>query len=453
MITDFTKKTPDSKVNLSGNYTTKFSHSTFPLRFTIARDIYQLFLEEKKILRKAFVNPLKKYKGVFVKKAKCLVLGGEMFHVCCCAHISNLVVTDGLKKMYYAISSIRNAIRCGDKVELYIHDARSCIKVLEERVNGEKVDDPPDTTDWTNVEVFVKFLKAFYELTLKLSGSLYVTLNLFFEEILQVQVELNQMKNSTNELMSKMAESMQLKFDKYWGNFENINLLQYIASILDPRFKMDVVRNGFRYLYDPIEAENMIQKVENMMNSLYTFYKKFVVLSNSSNDQQASENVTTNASESSTITSFLIKLKFLSSEVISNDLDDYLADRKEKLVGNKDFDILDWWKRNDSKYLVVSLIAKDVLAVQMSTFVFESSFSIGGRILDPFRSSLSPKIFEVLICSKNWLTYEYVAPIVLRQYTDGIEELETSEQIKLDESCITNTGTKTTAAAATNTTF
>ena len=83
---------------------------------------------------------------------------------------------------------------------------------------------------------------------------------------------------------------------------------------------MDVVRNGFRYLYDPINAENMIKKVENMMTSLYTFYKKFVVLPNSSKDPEASKNSTTaNESGSSTSTSFLIKLNFLSSEVTSND--------------------------------------------------------------------------------------------------------------------------------------
>ncbi|XP_062098222.1 zinc finger BED domain-containing protein RICESLEEPER 1-like [Humulus lupulus] len=251
----------------------------------------------------------------------------------------------------------------------------------EERVNGEKVDGPPENTDWTNAEVFVKFLKAFYELTLKLSGSLYVTSNLFFQEILEVQVELNDIKSSTDELMSKMAGSMQLKFDKYWGNVGKINLLQYIASILDPRFKLDVVHNGFRYLYDPIQAEKMIKKVENMMTTLYAFYKDIVVPPSSSNDQQASESVTSNTSESSSSSSFLIKRRFILSEVTSNDLDDYYADRKEKLVEDTNFDVLDWWQRNGNKYPIVFHIARDVLAVQMSTVASESAFSARGQIL------------------------------------------------------------------------
>ncbi|KAF4348757.1 hypothetical protein F8388_021958 [Cannabis sativa] len=320
----------------------------------------------------------------------------------------------------------------------------------EERVNGEKLDGPPEASDWSNVEVFVNFLKSFYELTLKFSGSLYVTSNLFFQEILQVQVELNDMKASKDELISKMAASMQLKFNKYWGNIEKVNLLQYIASILDPRFKLDVVRNGFRYLYESIIAETMIKKVENMMTSLYGFYQNIIVLPNSSNDQQVTENITSksNASGNSSSTSFLIKLKFVSSEEITNDLDDYLNDRKEKLLENVDFDILDWWKRNSSKYPIVSRIARDVLAVQMSSVASESAFSTGGRILDPFRSSLSPKTVEALICSKNWLTCEYDAPVVLRQYMNEIEDLETSELVESEECITTSVGTDTTTSGA-----
>ncbi|XP_062099949.1 zinc finger BED domain-containing protein RICESLEEPER 2-like [Humulus lupulus] len=533
MITQFTKKTPDSEVNSSGTTTMKFSQNKvreliskyfiidelsfrhiegkgfrllvthffpnfdFLSRYTIARDIYQLFLEEKKKLRNEFVNrrlslhtdcwtsiqnisymcltahwiddnwkmqkriisfiqvpshkgdmvakeliiclnhwgitqlfsitvdnassndvALRKVKEYLSEKPNALVLGGEMFHMRCCAHILNLVVSDGLKEMSYAISSIRNAVRyvrssparlkrfkeaCKDvnveskallcldvvtrwnstymmleaalkfkKAFRYLEGDANYTKYFEkERVNGEKFDGPPDNIDWTNAEVFVKFLKAFYELTLKFSGSLYVTSNLFFQEILEVQVELNDMKSSTDELMSKMAGSMQLKFDKYWGNVEKINLLQYIASILDPRFKLDVVLNSFRYLYDPILAEKMIKKVENMMTTLYAFYKGTVMTPSSSNDQQASESVTSNASGSSSSSSFLIKRRFISSEVTSNDLDDYYADRKEKLVEATNFDILDWWQRNGNKYPIVSHIARDVLAIQMSTVASE----------------------------------------------------------------------------------
>ena len=51
----------------------------------------------------------------------------------------------------------------------------------------------------------------------------------------------------------------------------------------------------------------------------------------------------------------------------------------------------------------MSQLAYDVLAMPISTVAYESSFSTGGRILDPFRSSLSPMMVEVLVCAQNWL--------------------------------------------------
>ncbi|XP_062099804.1 zinc finger BED domain-containing protein RICESLEEPER 2-like [Humulus lupulus] len=502
MITQFTKKTLDYEVNSSGTTTMKFSQSKvreliskyfiidelpfrhiegkgfrllvtqffpnfdFPSRFTIARDIYQLFLEEKKKLRNEFVNrrlslttgcwtsiqnisymcptahwiddnwkmqkriisfiqvlshkgdmvakelisclnhwwitqlfsitvdnassndvALRKVKEYLSEKQNALVLGGEMFHMRSCAHILNLFVSDGLKEMSYVISSIRNAVR-------YVRSSPARLKRFKEACKDVNVESKAllcldVVTRWNStymmLEAALKFKKAFrylegdanytkYFEEERFSGSLYVTSNLFFQEILEVQIELNDMKSSTDELMSKMAGSMQLKFDKYWGNVEKINLLQYIASILDPRFKLDVVHNGFRCLYDPIRAKKMIKKVENMMTTLYAFYKGIVMPPSSSNDQQASESVTSNASGSSSSSSFLIKRRLISSEVTSNDLDDYYADRKEKLVEDTNFYILDWWQRNGNKYPIVSHIARDVLAVQMSTIASESAF-------------------------------------------------------------------------------
>ena len=44
----------------------------------------------------------------------------------------------------------------------------------------------PDNDDWENVRKLVFFLQNFYELTLKVSGSLHVTVNKFFEELCDI---------------------------------------------------------------------------------------------------------------------------------------------------------------------------------------------------------------------------------------------------------------------------
>ncbi|XP_072076244.1 uncharacterized protein [Arachis hypogaea] len=83
-----------------------------------------------------------------------------------------------------------------------------------------------------------------------------------------------------------------------------------------------------------------------------------------------------------------------------SDVERYLG---EDTVEDENFDILAWWKVNASKYRILSLIAHDVLGIPVSTVASESCFSTGGRVLDVFRSSLSPLMAEALICTQSWL--------------------------------------------------
>ena len=69
----------------------------------------------------------------------------------------------------------------------------------------------------------------------------------------------------------------------------------------------------------------------------------------------------------------------------------------------KGFDILRWWRGKTVKYYVLSCMARDILAIPVSTVSSESAFSTGGRVLNPYRSSLSPTTVEALICTQNWL--------------------------------------------------
>jgi hypothetical protein len=41
--------------------------------------------------------------------------------------------------------------------------------------------------------------------------------------------------------------------------------------------------------------------------------------------------------------------------------------------------------------------------MQVSTVASESAFSVGGCVLDPFRTRLDPTIVEALVCTKDWI--------------------------------------------------
>ena len=62
-----------------------------------------------------------------------------------------------------------------------------------------------------------------------------------------------------------------------------------------------------------------------------------------------------------------------------------------------------WWRVNKAKFSVLAEIARDVLAIPLTSVASESTFSTGGRIVDHFWSSLASKIAEALICCQNWL--------------------------------------------------
>jgi len=75
----------------------------------------------------------------------------------------------------------------------------------------------------------------------------------------------------------------------------------------------------------------------------------------------------------------------------------------------KTFDALMWWKINSSKFPVLAEVARDVFAIPITTVASESAFSTGGRVIDPFRSSLAPKTVETLIYTQNWLKSSWIS--------------------------------------------
>ncbi|KAL6659648.1 hypothetical protein ACP70R_002477 [Stipagrostis hirtigluma subsp. patula] len=100
-------------------------------------------------------------------------------------------------------------------------------------------------------------------------------------------------------------------------------------------------------------------------------------------------------------TQFAMHLEEIESRESDSELSRFLKDTCEK--NTEDFEILTWWKVHSNKYPILSKLAKDVLAVPVSTVASESAFSTGGRVISSFRSSLSPKMAEVLICAQSWL--------------------------------------------------
>ncbi|PWA58645.1 zinc finger, BED-type [Artemisia annua] len=89
----------------------------------------------------------------------------------------------------------------------------------------------PDEDDWSNARIF-------YDVTKKISGCKYVTSNMFVKDLVTMHAAISKMCRHADENKRKIALSMKAKYDKYWDNLDNMNVLLYVALVLDPRNKL-----------------------------------------------------------------------------------------------------------------------------------------------------------------------------------------------------------------------
>ncbi|CAN1221315.1 Zinc finger BED domain-containing protein RICESLEEPER 2 [Linum grandiflorum] len=119
---------------------------------------------------------------------------------------------------------------------------------------------------------------------------------------------------------------------------------------------------------------------------------------------------------------FFHELTLVASVGERAELEKYLTSEREEMEENgKPFDVLGWWKVNAFKCPILSEMANDILAVPISTVALESCFSTGGRVLDDFKSSLTPAIVEALICAEDWLRTSYASVPVEEGLEDQLE--------------------------------
>lgn len=50
------------------------------------------------------------------------------------------------------------------------------------------------------------------------------------------------------------------------------------------------------------------------------------------------------------------------------------------LIDGTEYDVLSWWKVSSPKFPVLSTVARDVFAMQVSSVASESAFSTSGRV-------------------------------------------------------------------------
>ena len=240
-------------------------------------------------------------------------------------------------------------------------------------------------------------------------GSTHVTSNSYFMQLYIIHYTINDECLSPDPILSAVSMNMKLKYKKYWEDMDNINFLIYFAFILDPRSKM----MALEFWLEKCNGHTWVKKIKEMVTGilkrLMDQYNKFHMRSsfvdvntNRSNDTYVDVPCGNSGDNETQFRSMFTKhVKQVNDLQCRSELDRYLHDRP--VLETNDFDILAWWKIHASTYPILAEIARDVLAIPISSVVSESAFSTSGRVLDSFRSSLSPITVEALICTQDWL--------------------------------------------------
>ncbi|KAK2403508.1 zinc finger BED domain-containing protein RICESLEEPER [Trifolium repens] len=222
--------------------------------------------------------------------------------------------------------------------------------------------------------------------------------------------------HKNDPILAKMAINMISKYSKYWGDVSKMNMLVFIAVIFYPRCKFQFVSWGLNKYYDKEVADSLDRKVKETLTRIFESYSRKGQEESVAQEVEGSESVP----PSNAISQFE-KAMSQDPNLSKNEVDVYLTEPREK--ANPDFDILNWWKVNSNKYPILGLIARDILAMPISTVASESAFSTGGRVLNNYRSSLTPHTIEALICAQNWLRSSPLS-VDIEEHLEDLEKLE-----------------------------
>ncbi|PWA35797.1 zinc finger, BED-type [Artemisia annua] len=148
-------------------------------------------------------------------------------------------------------------------------------KITKKRKKSDRVVGAPNEEDWENARFFMEYLKIFFNVTKKVSGSKYVTSSLFFGELVTMHATISRMCLQVDEKKRKMALSMKDKYDKYWDNIDNMNFLLHVALVLDPRNKLRYLEYclGLIYGMKSNKSEEVLERVVSTLTDLYNHYK------------------------------------------------------------------------------------------------------------------------------------------------------------------------------------
>ena len=386
-----------------------------------------------------------------------------IFHIRCACHVLNLVVNDGLAEFSPVIEKIRKAVGI-----IQANHKKSRIKVFKDEcakaglakklmptecftrwntthyflktcyeyrvpitVCNNQFSKTPERMlfdgDWVEADQIIKFLNIFTQATKIFSGKHYSTAACALPVVAEAAYLLKRW--STNRDYQLAVEQMMEKFRKY---FYPIPMVLLLGSVLNPCFKFVQTTEMIKLLYkymgvgDNDIVKETINSLKANIDELYSYYST-IVGSGASPVAQSSTNPT-GEGDKYNFDSYDFWQEMSSRQSFGgiNEYDLYCS--QTMIKPTQAFNPVLWWKENAHSFPILSAMAKDVLAIPISSVASESAFSQGRQQLGDHRHSLANTSLEVLVCLRDWIRAER-----RNQGRGGIDPSEDMEVIGIEE--------------------
>ncbi|KAK8661610.1 hypothetical protein V6N13_091208 [Hibiscus sabdariffa] len=204
---------------------------------------------------------------------------------------------------------------------------------------------------------------------------------------------------------------MDVKTDDH--NLRTLSLVLAMQTILDPRFKSKFVEFSYESIYGKYVAKIHLRIIDDALIDVFNEY------GSSTNDDVNSSTLL----NGDTIESFH---KWCNSEK-TDELSTYL--KEPKVSTTNEFDLLGWWSEQASSFTTLGRMARDILAIPVSSIISGSVLSEKAMMDNPIFNGLDPEIIEAMICSKVWLESPKGFPIVKSKNISYVKEAPVNEDL------------------------
>ena len=234
----------------------------------------------------------------------------------------------------------------------------------------------------------------------------YPTAHLVYINMSTINQQLNENIKSGPPHIVHMIQPMQAKYKKYWQQMEDFAA---ITLVFDPRYKLALLEfllskenpsnkaaigSRLKVVKDNISA--WVEEIHSQQNK----NKKTPDLVSANQAPSHPKTTPLGSDQEFRFKEYLAGRHTSKSTWGSAEIDLYLEESTVP-IDTPSFDILKWWSIKSLRFPTLSILAKRILMVPMTSIASELAFSTGGRVLRSSRSHLKPERLEALIYGQD----------------------------------------------------